>query len=128
MRYSSSYDVIDLTLVPKFFFVPKVIENGILESPKKVVDNYSRIKKLETGNLDFRSWLLDVLSCINDIKTNEFTLQDMYLYVDLLQKLHINNHNIKAKIRQQLQFLRDKGFIEFLGRGHYKKLEEHFNE
>lgn len=34
---------------------------------------------------------------------------------------HMNNYNIEAKIRQQLQILRDKGFIEFSGRGHYKK-------
>lgn len=156
MRYSPSYDVIDLTLVPKFFFVPKIIErrkplastakragwagcnilyseipeqgkisiikNGILELPDKVVDKYSRIEKLETGNLDSRGWLLDVLNCINDIKSNEFSLQDMYSYTEKLQNLHLNNHNIKAKIRQQLQFLRDKGFIEFLGRGYYRKI------
>ncbi|EKC57958.1 Dam-replacing, partial [human gut metagenome] len=31
-------------------------------------------------------------------------------------------HNVEAKIRQQLQQLRDKGFIEFTTRGHYRKL------
>ncbi|MCI9138110.1 MAG: hypothetical protein HFH48_11245 [Lachnospiraceae bacterium] len=45
----------------------------------------------------------------------------MYLYIEILQEKHKNNHNIEAKIRQQLQILRDKGFIEFLGRGHYRK-------
>ncbi|WP_461207931.1 hypothetical protein [Clostridium sp. DL1XJH146] len=29
---------------------------------------------------------------------------------------------MKAKIRQQLQILRDNGIIEFLGNGRYKKL------
>jgi len=40
-----------------------------------------------------------------------------------LQAKHPENHNVKAKARsvQQLQFLRDKGVIEFLGRGHYRK-------
>ncbi|MCI6952709.1 MAG: hypothetical protein MR839_02235 [Spirochaetia bacterium] len=28
---------------------------------------------------------------------------------------------MEAKIRQQLQFLRDKGFIQFLSPGQYKK-------
>ncbi|MDE6698369.1 MAG: hypothetical protein K2J91_02695 [Lachnospiraceae bacterium] len=32
-------------------------------------------------------------------------------------------HNIEAKIRQQLQFLRDTGFIEFLCRGQYRKIK-----
>jgi hypothetical protein len=27
---------------------------------------------------------------------------------------------VKAKIRQQLQFLRDKGVIDFVGRGQYR--------
>jgi type II restriction enzyme len=31
-----------------------------------------------------------------------------------LQAKHPENHNVKAKVRQQLQFLRDKGVIEFL--------------
>jgi len=39
-----------------------------------------------------------------------------------LKLKHIENKNIEAKIRQQLQFLRDKGFIEFLGRGKYRKV------
>ena len=30
--------------------------------------------------------------------------------------------HIKEKIRQQLQVLRDKGLIEFLGNGHYRKV------
>ncbi|MFR4384325.1 MAG: restriction endonuclease, partial [Phascolarctobacterium sp.] len=31
------------------------------------------------------------------------------------------NHYIQAKIRQQLQLLRDKGLLEFCGNGSYKK-------
>jgi type II restriction enzyme len=30
------------------------------------------------------------------------------------------NNNVKAKIRQQLQFLRDKNVIEFVGHGQYR--------
>ena len=32
------------------------------------------------------------------------------------------NNFIKDKIRQQLQILRDKAIIEFVGRGKYKKI------
>ena len=53
---------------------------------------------------------------------NTKTLEEMYQFADELQSKHIENHNIKAKIRQQLQILRDKGFIEFLGNGHYRKI------
>ena len=54
----------------------------------------------------------------NDI----FSLSDIYRYFAILQKKHMYNHNIEAKIRQQLQILRDKKFIEFTARGEYKKL------
>lgn len=155
MQYSSNYVVTDLTLIPKFFFAPQVIEkrkplastarragwtgcnilysqipqqgkvsiikNGIVKSTSEVVENYAWIKKLEISNVNSRSWLFDVLSCVNNIESNEFCLQEIYAYIEILQEKHINNHNIEAKIRQQLQFLRDKGFIEFLGRGCYKK-------
>ena len=156
VQYSSNYIVTDVILVPKFFFVPQIIEkrkplaptarragwtgcnilyskipqqgkisiieNGIIKSASEVVENYALIKRLETINIHSRSWLFDVLNCVNDIASNEFCLQEIYAYKEILQEKHINNHNIEAKIRQQLQFLRDKGFIEFLGRGHYKKL------
>ena len=35
---------------------------------------------------------------------------------------HAENHNIKAKLRQQLQMLRDRGVIEFLGNGLYRRI------
>ena len=37
-----------------------------------------------------------------------------------LQAKHPENHNVKAKIRQQLQFLQDRGVVRFLGRGRYR--------
>lgn len=156
MQYSQNYVVTDLILIPKFFFVPQIIEkrkplaatarragwmgcnilyseipqqgkisiikNGIVKSKNEVIENYAFIKRMETKNLDSRSWLLDVLNCVNDIEADEFCLQEIYEYIENLQAKHVNNHNVEAKIRQQLQLLRDKGFIEFLGGGHYKKI------
>ena len=46
----------------------------------------------------------------------------MYQFEDILKVKHPRNNNIRPKIRQQLQFLRDKGFIEFLGDGKYRKV------
>lgn len=46
----------------------------------------------------------------------------LYAFETTLALQYPNNHFIKDKIRQQLQFLRDKGMIEFLGRGHYRKV------
>ena len=51
-----------------------------------------------------------------------FTLKQMYSFVDELQVKHPDNNHILDKIRQQLQFLRDKGIIEFKGNGVYRKI------
>ena len=90
---------------------------------KNVTEEYSKIKKLQINNIEKLGWLLDVLTCINAIDSVEFSLQDIYAFVEVLQKKHISNNNVEAKIRQQLQILRDKGVIEFLGRGYYRKVE-----
>ena len=155
LQYSKSLSVTELLLIPRFFFVPDVIEkrkplaatarrhgwvgcnilfgeipqqgkisviqNSRILDRQNVIQNYDRIKQLRTKSIDSRGWLLDVLSCINDIPKTEFNLSDVYGYVEVLQKKHINNNNVEAKIRQQLQFLRDKGFMEFLGKGQYRK-------
>ena len=65
---------------------------------------------------------MDVLNCVNKITSQLFTLEEMYRFENVLHIKHPQNNNIKPKIRQQLQFLRDKGFIEFLGNGRYKKI------
>jgi len=155
LQYTERYKVNNLTLVPKYFFTPGVIEKRKALSddairknwvgcyilygniPKQgkisviaddevnsvidVYQAYQRSKELSLPHLQSRSWMLDVLNCVNDIQGNEFTLQDMYLYIDILQKRYSQNNNIKEKIRQQLQVLRDKGVIEFLGNGNYRK-------
>lgn len=65
---------------------------------------------------------MDVLNCVNKIPVHVFSLEDMYSFEPELQNKHPENHNVKPKIRQQLQLLRDRGFIEFLGNGMYRKL------
>ena len=156
MNYSEKFSVVDLILVPKFFFTSDIIEkrkplssnarragwigcnilyNKIPEQGKiniirkgkeyksdEIKSQYLKIKKLQIDNINLRGWMLDILNCINDIKSENFTLEEIYKYADFLKVKHLYNHNIEAKIRQQLQFLRDKGFIEFIGRGKYRKV------
>jgi len=99
-----------------------IIRNGKEISQEKILKSYLQTKKLHTENLNLRGWILDVLNCVNKIKSETFTLQDVYKFADFLKEKHSENKNIEAKIRQQLQFLRDKGFIEFIGNGNYRKV------
>jgi type II restriction enzyme len=64
--------------------------------------------------------MLDVLNCVEKIRKDKFSLEDVYRFESELQIKHPLNNNIQAKIRQQLQFLRDKNFITFIGHGIYK--------
>ncbi|MCC8356887.1 MAG: restriction endonuclease [Oscillospiraceae bacterium] len=156
MTYSENLSVTNMLIIPKFFFVPAIIEkrepltdtarragwvgcnilindiptqgkiniisNQRIASVDEVVQAYSLIANLKTDNMESRSWMLDVLKCIDLIPVNDFTLKEVYAYSEVLQRKHVNNHNIEAKIRQQLQILRDNGFIEFLGHGRYRKM------
>lgn len=99
-----------------------IIENQNFRSKDRIVQDYARIKRLQTGSIEKRGWLFDVLNCVNAIPTKDFYLKDIYVFADKLKIQHPDNQNIEAKIRQQMQFLRDKGMIEFLERGHYRKL------
>mgnify|MGYP001018571371 FL=1 len=62
------------------------------------------------------------MNCVDLIQKETFTLDDVYKFEKELQSKYPTNNFIKDKIRQQLQVLRDKGIIEFLGRGVYKKV------
>jgi type II restriction enzyme len=111
---------IDVSNVPdlgKIFFV----QNGLVRSKDEVLEKWSKTEFVKsTGNIEAKGWLLDVLVCVERIKKQEFSLDDVYAFEGYLQAKHPENHNVKAKVRQQLQFLRDKGVIEFMGRGRYR--------
>ena len=93
-----------------------------MEDIKSIVRRYSKVKGLQPNNIDNRSWLLDILFCVNSICGIDFTPLNMFKFIADLQRKHSCNNNIEAKIRQQLQILRDKGFIEFLDRDNYRKV------
>ncbi|MDE1939805.1 MAG: hypothetical protein KGI68_12350, partial [Alphaproteobacteria bacterium] len=50
----------------------------------------------------------------------EFELDDVYGFEQRLSGIYPNNRHVKEKIRQQLQVLRDQGFLDFVSRGRYR--------
>ncbi|MEN6314190.1 MAG: DpnI domain-containing protein [Clostridiaceae bacterium] len=95
----------------------KPIEKSLVKSNIISIDFLRKIK-----DVDSRGWLNDILFIVSEIKPEFFTLDDVYKFVPILKKLHPTNNNIEAKIRQQLQVLRDNTVIEFIERGLYKKI------
>jgi type II restriction enzyme len=67
-----------------------------------------------------RGWLIEVMKCVEAVGRREFTLDDVYAQEAGLKRLYPGNQNVRPKIRQQLQVLRDRGFLDFTGRGRYR--------
>lgn len=51
-----------------------------------------------------------------------FTLDEVYAHEAALSALYPGNRNVRPKIRQQLQVLRDRGWLAFNGRGTYRRV------
>ena len=99
-----------------------IILKGIETDKDLVIKKLDETKIFSTESIPLRGWLMEVLNCINYISSDEFSLSDIYKFEDVLSQKYPNNQNIRPKIRQQLQFLRDRGYIEFLENGKYRKL------
>lgn len=84
-----------------------------------IMNNWQNTNIIKKDNYNARGWLYDILNCINKVD-KKFNLQDIYKFENELAKKHPNNKNIKAKIRQQLQILRDNNILKFLGDGNYE--------
>ena len=67
-----------------------------------------------------RGWLIEVMKCVERIGRATFTLEDVYDFEDRLKTIYPGNQNVRPKIRQQLQVLRDQGYLDFVGRGRYR--------
>jgi type II restriction enzyme len=75
---------------------------------------------LRQAGLGARGWLIEVMKAVEAMGRESFTLADAYGFEARLAALYPGNHNVRPKIRQQLQVLRDQGWLEFLGRGRYR--------
>ena len=106
--------------IPKQGRIP-IIQDEKVVGKAQVLQNVASGERLRVGGLQSRGWLFDVLECVNSIRKDEFSLNDVYAYEAMLAVKHPDNLNVQPKIRQQLQFLRDKGFLVFLGNGRYRK-------
>ncbi|MDO8460299.1 MAG: DpnI domain-containing protein [Nanoarchaeota archaeon] len=96
-----------------------IIQDGNILQRKIVEEKWHKIEFIKKSPLIERSWTIDILNVIHQLKKKDFTLQDIYQYEKALAMLHPNNFHVKDKIRQQLQILRDKNLLQFKGKGKY---------
>lgn len=152
----NKYSVNDIISIPKYFFVPSIIEkrkplaktarragwigcnilidmiptegridiikNRTVINKNTVLEKFKKTDFLQSSEIESRGWILDIMNCIDAIASDDFTLNNMYEFEQELKAKHPENNHIKDKIRQQLQFIRDKGLIEFVSRGQYRRV------
>ncbi|WP_264520175.1 DpnI domain-containing protein [Flavobacterium sp. N1994] len=100
-----------------------LVEKSKIISPAIVQTAFNKTTFIRNKSSDTKGWILEILYCIEKIPNKDFTLKDIYNFESELKIKYPNNNFIRDKIRQQLQLLRDKGIIEFNGRGTYKKID-----
>ena len=112
---------IDLSKIPESGRI--FIVKDSKEIPKEKVEiKLQSTSFLSSQKIDSRSWIMDIMNCVDRIQGDNFTLEQIYAFENQLKVNHPENNHIKDKIRQQLQYLRDKGLLEFTSRGNYKKI------
>ena len=98
-----------------------LIRDGQPAPQQGVLDQWQAMAFLrDSKTVQSRGWVLSVLRCIERLPTPEFSLLDVYRFEAELVAQFPGNQNVRPKIRQQLQVLRDQGYLEFLGNGAYR--------
>jgi len=111
---------IDISTIPNSGKI-SYIKDGKIQSKDKVLEEWNKTSFLkQSTDMKSKGWILDIVKCIEKIDKADFTLNDMYDFEKYLKLKHPENNNIEAKIRQQLQLLRDRNYLEFVGRGKYR--------
>ena len=105
----------------------QVISDAKAVDAEDVRNAWNQVAFLGLGETAKGGWGADTFMCVRELQrltgSNEFSLQDFYkMFEGRLTAFHPENRNIQAKIRQQLQVLRDNGVLQFLTVGHYRVL------
>lgn len=155
MTYNAAQRAVtNLIAVPKYYFVPRIIQerpplapsarragwigSNILlsEIPQSgkifivkdgkpqpraaVMDQWHTNSFLASTPLDARGWLLEVMRTVEGLGKHAFDISDDYADEARLSAMYPGNRHVREKIRQQLQVLRDHGYLEFVSRGNYR--------
>jgi type II restriction enzyme len=97
-----------------------VVAAGHPLAPAQVRARYEQLKPLREIKVAQRGWTLDVLNIVRHLNKPEFINDDVYAFDRELEQLHPDNRNIRPKIRQQLQVLRDAGLLIHVESGRWR--------
>jgi type II restriction enzyme len=97
-----------------------VVRDQIISPAGEVRDRFRKVKPLSELSVTERGWTLDILNLVRRLGSVEFSNEHVYAFERELETLHPGNRHIRDKIRQQLQVLRDRGFLLHLARNRWQ--------
>ena len=100
----------------------QIIDHGMVRAREDVRRQFRRFIPLSTIAPGERGWTTLTLSIVRGLAKKSFLLSDLYDKERMFEVCYPHNRNVRPKIRQQLQILRDLGLIRFDGQGKYKLL------
>ena len=100
----------------------KIVHSGNIVPKIAVRKDFRNVEPLADFSSKKRGWTLDVLTVLRSLSKREFTIDEAYSFDKVLSQRHPENRHVRAKIRQQLQILRDLGYLKFVRRGQYRWL------
>lgn len=96
-----------------------MVKEGCVYDSTLVRKKFDLVRPFARLSTNMRGWTLDFFRLVRCLGKSQFSLKEAYSFEQELSRLYPNNRNIRPKIRQQLQVLRDMGIIIFLGKGQY---------
>lgn len=97
-----------------------IVRAGQVLAKEAVLAKWNRTLFLREQHQEARGWLIEVMKCVDALGKREFTIDEIYAFEEQLSALYPDNQNVRPKIRQQLQYLRDCGYLDFVSRGYYR--------
>jgi len=119
----------DLDYIDKYEEAYKRVKNRNVEAlqnrkTKEIIRQLKEKEKILPKPIFTKSELFGWMKLVYErLPSGLFRTSDMYRYEEEFQKIYPKNKNVKAKIRQQLQFLRDMKLIKNPSRNRWEKYE-----
>lgn len=108
----------------------EAIKVSMPKLPRTAVRTPSEFAEVPTFSIEdtemllkgFSGWKRLTLEGVLSMPDDDFELDDLYRVCEpTAAKQYPDNHNVQAKLRQQLQLLRNLGIVEFVTPGNYKR-------
>ncbi len=110
-RLRSALPLIDVSL-------PKLPADDLLPDEPPALEAVFSVPDREQLLGQFSGWLRLTLRGVLEMPESGFGIQQLFAVCQPVASVEYpNNHNVEAKLRQQLQFLRDRGLVEFISPG-----------